>query len=223
VSILSQSIEHLSQQVDFRLRRPRLFWPAALDSRFVIVSKLSKLFIPKTLRHGFRHGAETGSMAIHLHNRGQMVGREGGLNRFRLEPGALPQIQRGEAHSEAAFQHLLSVEFKRSERSRRSFLLLLVDLEEQSGTSSDIPPQIAATLFLCLARCLRETDFVGWYRQGRVVGVVLTQSRNVLGSAVSHVVVQKVRDALLGSIPSDVFERLKVRAYQRPPSLIGRD
>jgi hypothetical protein len=223
VGTLTQSIEHLSQQVDFRLRRPRLFSPAAFDSRFVIASEQSKLFIPMTLRESHRPGAETSAVAIHLHNRGRMMNRAGGLDRFKLEPRAVPGNRRGEPHTEEAFQLLLSIEFKRSERARRSFLLLLLDLEEQSGTNSDIPPEVAATLFSRLAVCLRETDFVGWYRHGRVVGVVLTQSRNVLGPAVSHVVVQKVRDALLGSLPSDVFDRLKVRAYQRPPNFMGRD
>jgi hypothetical protein len=146
-----------------------------------------------------------------------------GLNPFRLETGARSEHHRREVHTEEAFQHLSSIEFKRSERSRRSFLLLLLDLEEQPGITSDIPSDVAVALFSGLARCLRETDFVGWYREGRVVGVVLTQSRIVLGSAVSHLVVQKVREALIGSVPSDVFDRLKVRAYQRPPSFIGRD
>jgi len=162
-------------------------------------------------------------MAIHLHNRGHMVVRASGLSRFRLETRALPEKQRGEALTEEAFQHLLSIEFKRSERARRSFLLLLLDLEERTGTHSEIPPHVAVTLFSGLAHCLRETDFVGWYRQGRVIGAVLTQSRNVRSSEVSHAIVQKVREALLGSLPSDVFDRLKVRAYQRPPSLMSRD
>jgi hypothetical protein len=162
-------------------------------------------------------------VAIHLHIGGHMAESVSGLNRFRLETRPRPENLRREVHTEDAFQHLMSIEFKRSERSRRSFLLLLVDLEEGPGISSEIPSHVAVTLFSCLARSLRETDFVGWYREGRVVGVVLTQSRTVLGSAVSHLVVQKVREALLGSVPSDVFERLKVRAYQRPPNFMGRD
>ena len=197
--------------------------PPHSDYRSAIASEQSKLFIPMTLGQSGRPGAEMSTMAIHLHNRGQMTARASGLNRFRLETRALPENRRSEAHTEEAFQHLLSIEFKRSERSRRSFLLLLLDLEERPGSNSEIPSQVAVTLFSCLARCLRETDFVGWYREGRVVGAVLTQSRNVRSTAVSHVVVQKVRDALLGSLPSDAFDRLKVRAYQRPPSVMGKD
>jgi hypothetical protein len=151
-----------------------------------------------------------------------MAARVSALNQFRLETGALPLL-RGEAYNEEAFQHLLSIEFKRSRRSKRPFLLLLLDFEEQSGTSEDIAPQVASTLFSCLARCLRETDFIGWYRQGRVVGVVLTQFKKVPGTEISHVVAQKVRDAMLGSLSADAFDRLKVRAYQRPPSFMGRD
>jgi hypothetical protein len=128
------------------------------------------------------------------------------------------------AYDEGVFQHFLLIEFKRSERSKRPFLLLLLDLkEEPPATNRNVAPEVATKLFSSLARCLRETDFVGWYREGRVVGAVLTQFQEAPGPEISEVVGQRVREALRGSIPSSALDRLKICAYQRPPSLKVRD
>src|SRR5207249_10194531 len=70
----------------------------------------------------------------------------------------------GEAYNEEAFRYFLAIERKRSERSGRPFLLLLVDLKEQSGVTVRIDPMVAPKLFSALWLCLRETDCVGWYR-----------------------------------------------------------
>jgi hypothetical protein len=175
-------------------------------------------------------------MAIHLHQKAGEMAKVNALD--RLETRAVPDVREaftprscgamledrlGQAYNEEAFQHLLSIEFKRSERSKRPFLLLLLDLKEQAGTTRDIAPEVAAKLVSSLACCLRETDFIGWYREGQVVGAVLTQSQDVLGAEISHVIGQRVRDALRGTLPASTLERLKMRAYQRPPSLKGRD
>jgi hypothetical protein len=137
--------------------------------------------------------------------------------------GAMLEDRVGWAYNEETFQYLVSIEFKRSERSKRPFLLLLLDLKEQTGADKNIAPEVAAKLVSCLACCLRETDFVGWYREGRVVGAVLTQFQKSLGTEGSQVVGQRVRDALRGSLPLSALDRLEIRAYQRPPGVKGRD
>src|SRR5436190_8496415 len=88
---------------------------------------------------------------------------------FALQEGS------GEAYNEEAFQYFLEIERKRSEISNRPFLLMLIEFERQEGTDARIDPAMAAKLFSVLSLCLRETDFVGWYREERVVGAVLTQ------------------------------------------------
>ena len=47
-------------------------------------------------------------------------------------------------------------------------LLLLLDLRDQPAIGPRIEPTLAARVFSGLWRCLRETDVVGWYREGRV-------------------------------------------------------
>ena len=81
----------------------------------------------------------------------------------------------GEAYNEEAFHFLLSIERKRYERSNRPFALALIELESKSGQSDRMHPAISACVFDGLTRSLRETDVIGWYREGRIVGAMLTQ------------------------------------------------
>ena len=85
----------------------------------------------------------------------------------------------GEAYNEQAFRYFLELERHRSELSGRPFLLLLVDVKRDSV---DLEPQIDAStsrqLFSALTQCLRDTDFLGWYREQRTIGAVLTQDKN---------------------------------------------
>jgi hypothetical protein len=114
----------------------------------------------------------------------------------------------------------LSIERKRSERSGRAFLLLLVDLKEQPGASLRIDPIVAGKLFSALWRCLRETDFVGWYREDRVAGaVLLTQLVDGALMEVCGLVGQRVNGQLSEGLPPDVLHRLRVTVCQLPPKL----
>ena len=133
-----------------------------------------------------------------------------------------PESQQGEAYNEEAFRYFLAVEGERSKRSTRPFLVLLFDLKEQAGTDAGIDSVMAAKLFAGLSHRLRETDFMGWYCEGRVVGAVLTQFEKAAGTKIAHLVVQRVLGELRRSLTPDALERLRTRVYQRPDGLKAR-
>jgi hypothetical protein len=83
--------------------------------------------------------------------------------------------RKGQIYGEEAFRHLLAIERKRARRSNRSLFLLLVRFKGNSGSGLEIPPALAARLFSGLGLCVREIDFVGWHREGRIAGAVLAQ------------------------------------------------
>jgi hypothetical protein len=122
----------------------------------------------------------------------------------------------GQAYNEEAFRYFLAIERKRSERSGRPFLLLLVALKEQPGLEAGINPTVASDLFSSLWRCLRETDLVGWYREGRVAGAALTELGDGSRAEVPRLIGQRVRGALRDSLPPNIACRLEVRVYQQP-------
>lgn len=78
-----------------------------------------------------------------------------------------------DAYNERGFHYFLAVEQKRAVPSLGTCLLLLVKLEGASEQALTAP--LAERLFSTLTRCLRETDFTGWYQEGYVAGAVLTQ------------------------------------------------
>src|SRR5712691_1183366 len=122
----------------------------------------------------------------------------------------------GHAYNEEAFRYLLTIERKRSERSGCPFLLLLIDLKEQDGTSARLDSMVASNLFSNLWLCLRDTDCVGWYHEERVAGAVLTELRNGRAMEVSGLIGKRVGERLYERLPSDVARRLRVRIYQHP-------
>jgi exopolysaccharide biosynthesis polyprenyl glycosylphosphotransferase len=74
---------------------------------------------------------------------------------------------------EDMFRKLLSLERKRSERSRQRFVLMLVHtrklLQAEGGET------ILGRIMRALSAATRETDLCGWYHDGLVVGVIYTE------------------------------------------------
>ena len=125
----------------------------------------------------------------------------------------------GQAYDEETFLYFLEIERKRLERSGCPLLLLLADLSDERGTSTELKPAVASRLFSGFWSCLRETDFTGWYRHGRVAGAVLTQLANEASMEVSRMICQRVAGTLAQRLPSDTASQLRVRAHQLPPRL----
>ena len=125
----------------------------------------------------------------------------------------------GQAYDEETFLYFLEIERKRLERSGYPLLLLLVDLSDQGGRSTRLKPAIASRLFSGMWFCLRESDFTGWYRHGRVAGAVLTQVTHEASTDVARVICQRVAGVLSQRLPSDAALDLRVRAHQLPPRL----
>lgn len=117
-------------------------------------------------------------------------------------------------YSEEAFRYFLGLERKRAERSGRSLLLLLVNLTIDEAGGQAIPPMISAKLFSGLSLCVRDVDFIGWYRSGRVAGAVLTQGADSPALEASEQIGQRVTELLGKRLPAPVAARLQVRVLQ---------
>jgi len=132
--------------------------------------------------------------------------------------GLAPDGRSGHVYNEEAFRYFLECERRRSELSMRPFLLLLIDLKRQAGTDMRVDSATAQKLFAALALCVRETDFIGWYHEGRVAGAVLTQHADAVVADLPDAVSQRLTKALSDGLPSHVARRLQVRIFQLPGS-----
>ena len=120
------------------------------------------------------------------------------------------------AYGEEAFRYLLAVERRRAECSGRPFFLMLVDLKRASARCASIDADVALMVFKGLSAALRDTDFTGWYREGRIAGAVLAQLSDAARDRASHAVSQRVREHLLSRVPAAIVSHLQTRIFQVP-------
>lgn len=73
---------------------------------------------------------------------------------------------------EDAFKRMIAIERKRTERSREPFLLML--LEAGSAQNGAGPDKTLDGIVVAMQGSTRETDVVGWYKDGSTVGVLFT-------------------------------------------------
>jgi len=114
---------------------------------------------------------------------------------------------------EEALLRELFQERRRSERSNRPFLLMLLDCTKifQLGQSGEIIPQVEATL----QSVIRDTDIVGWYQNGSVIAVLFTEVSDPPIEAVEPVSA-KITAALRNKLAADISEQVEVKVYVFP-------
>jgi hypothetical protein len=92
-----------------------------------------------------------------------------------------------------------------------------VDLKNESEPAIALDQEPARLMSSALVACVRETDFVGWYRTGRVLGAVLTQHADVELANMIETVTDRIGGALRATLPPSLADRIQLRAYQLPP------
>lgn len=122
-------------------------------------------------------------------------------------------------YGEETFRYLLSVERRRSERSRRSLLLLLVSFRARKPDGDQIDAALAAALFAGLKACVRDVDFLGWYQTGRVAGAVLPQRGDVSSPATCRGIADRAMQKLAEHLPEPDARRLRLRVVEVRPKM----
>src|SRR5882672_11023945 len=91
-----------------------------------------------------------------------------------LKSPALPKaFPNAEFLAEGYFLSRLRQEQKRTERSRRPFVLML--LESPSLFAMGDGGEHCDSLQTVISRSIRETDTGGWYKYGSIVGIIFTE------------------------------------------------
>jgi lipopolysaccharide/colanic/teichoic acid biosynthesis glycosyltransferase len=116
------------------------------------------------------------------------------------------------ALTEEAFHQVISLERKRSERSRKSFVLMLADLCETSLAENC--EEVLISAINLLARSTRGTDIAGWYKNGASLGVLFTETGSVDGGLAS--LNRRITDVLRSNLPVAQFSRLEISFHVFP-------
>ncbi len=117
-------------------------------------------------------------------------------------------------YNEEAFRYLLASESKRSVRSGYSFSILLVYSIDKQGLIVYMDRDVVDTVVEAVFRTVRETDYIGWYLEGRIVGGVLT----VLGQDSEVEALARIQQRLMEIFRTEVSaeknSRLQIRICQ---------
>jgi lipopolysaccharide/colanic/teichoic acid biosynthesis glycosyltransferase len=116
---------------------------------------------------------------------------------------------------ETEFRRLLCQERKRSERSRKSFLLMLV--QHKTPKLHDEKPAWERVI-KPLGGLIRETDTLGWFDSNSVLGVIFSELGGAELSAAVESIESKTLAALHRTLHATQVEALEISFYSYPQS-----
>ncbi|HKW64888.1 MAG TPA: sugar transferase [Candidatus Acidoferrum sp.] len=121
---------------------------------------------------------------------------------------------REEVLLEESFRSMLTLERRRAERSRKPFVLMLLDASAfiEEKTSERFLSRISSVLL----KSTRETDLIGWYEKGVVLGVIFTEVSCEGETPVTEILRSKVLEALYGELGRKVGSSLVVTTHLFP-------
>jgi lipopolysaccharide/colanic/teichoic acid biosynthesis glycosyltransferase len=118
------------------------------------------------------------------------------------------------ALGEGAFHRMISLERKRAERSRKPFLLMLLNA---AGTlAKDQKRDLLAEVLSLLAACTRETDVAGWYKSDSVVGAMFTEIALEDRNTIVSTMLGRVGDILRSNLSHQQFDQVSISFYFFP-------
>ncbi len=142
-----------------------------------------------------------------------------GVARATVAGGSAPSVR---LLPEEQFLGLLCLERKRTERSHRSFVLML--LSAPSLLRAPYPGGALDRVVAALSRSTRETDVKGWYRQGALVGVIFTEiGPEAEGHAVANALLAKINGALSSVLPIEEINEINLSFHVFPDDWEGKE
>lgn len=129
-------------------------------------------------------------------------------------PGRPVQGQTYSVLGEEPFHRMIALERKRTERSGKPFLLMLLDAGH--CLPSDRNGKVLGKILSALSLSTRETDVTGWYKNGSIVGVMFTDisaddRESILGTMMS-----RVSETLQNNLSLEKFSQISMSMHVFP-------
>jgi hypothetical protein len=146
--------------------------------------------------------------------------RQGNGRKSLPSLGRVP-IRRESVLKEEILHAMLALERRRAERSRKPFVLMLLDSSavHTNGNHSTFVGQLSSTV--CDAT--RETDLVGWYEDGVVLAVIFTEVNLEGQNPVTEILHSKVVQALRDNLDPKFASKLAITVHLFPEDWKDKD
>jgi lipopolysaccharide/colanic/teichoic acid biosynthesis glycosyltransferase len=126
-----------------------------------------------------------------------------------------PAQSRALLNSES-FHHVISIERKRAERSRKAFLLMLLDLGSLQAGQQNGNGRPLQQIISLLSNALRETDVIGWHADHRVLGIIFTELALESRRSIAGTMLSRVSGVLYNGLAFDEFNQITISHYIFP-------
>ncbi len=115
---------------------------------------------------------------------------------------------------EDLFHYFLSLERKRAERARASFLLVLLDLTSFLDDSKcrKLLPQVLSSI----SATIRETDTMGWHKSGSILGILFMDIPTASRASIVGGMLSRVTGLLYNELKFDQFNLVTVSHHVFP-------
>jgi lipopolysaccharide/colanic/teichoic acid biosynthesis glycosyltransferase/GGDEF domain-containing protein len=120
----------------------------------------------------------------------------------------------GRILSDESFQQTIARERKRTERSGKAFMLMLVDVDAFSSTEKR--GKLLSDTLSVLSRATRETDVVGWYKNDLAVGVMFTEIATEDKTLLVGAILARMREALRDHLDAEQFSQITMSCHMFP-------
>ncbi len=144
-----------------------------------------------------------------------MSSQRSGPNSLSLAP--LPEASSLGDHgilNADAFRRMITLERKRSERSRKPFMLLLLDMGDRLPSEKN--GKILGKILTALSGSTRDTDVTGWYANHCVVGVMFTEIATGDSSSVPTTIIARVTETLRKNLTLEQFNKVSLSFHVFP-------
>ena len=116
--------------------------------------------------------------------------------------------------NEHDFRRMISLERKRSERSRTPFLLMLVDIGQSLRSHKNA--KTVGSILAALSASNRETDVTGWYEEHSIIGIMFTEISGDDRSAIINPLIARVGEVLRNNLTSEQFDQVSLSFHIFP-------
>jgi exopolysaccharide biosynthesis polyprenyl glycosylphosphotransferase len=115
---------------------------------------------------------------------------------------------------EESFRRMIAIERKRTERSRKPVLLMLLDAG--NFLPFDKSGRVLSNIMSALSLSTRDTDVTGWYKTNSVVGVMFTEISLDDHGAILSTMMNRVSQTLRNNLSVDKFSQISISLHVFP-------
>jgi hypothetical protein len=157
----------------------------------------------ETIRVGEKMG-NSDSKILALGQRESQI-KVNGQGQPRRSVGSQPQ----EVLDERVFHSMLTLERRRAERSRKPYVLMLLDANLENGSAEGI---LKEAINVAVA-AKRETDLIGWYRKGAILGIIFTEVTLEGETPVTEKLRTKIETAFIKHMGNDRASKIAISMH----------